>query len=50
MTPMQQTLYTITLFLALNALRLWTKRRNRPARRYRASLALYLHSAIASRA
>lgn len=50
MTPMQHTLYTITLFLALNALWLWSKRRNRAARRYRASLAVYLHSCGASRA
>lgn len=49
MTPMQHTLYAVTLFLALNALRLWLKRRNRAARRYRASLALYLHSASLSR-
>lgn len=50
MTPMQLTQYAITLFFALNALMAWSKRRHRPARTYRASLAVYLHSCSGSRA
>ena len=37
MTPTSHTLYSLTLFLALTALKLWSDRRHRIPREYRAA-------------
>ena len=42
MTPQAHSLYTVTLFLALHALLLWSRRRHRVARSYRAQVAASL--------
>lgn len=39
MTPNEHSIYTISLFFALNALLLWSNRRHRVARQYRARVA-----------
>jgi hypothetical protein len=38
MTPFSNTLYTLTLFLALASLKLWSQRRNRVPRAYRTAV------------
>ena len=38
-TPNEHSIYTISLFFALNALLLWSNRRHRVARQYRARVA-----------
>lgn len=49
MTTTSLTVYTVSLFFALNSLLLWSKRRYRVARNYRARLAADLVAGEESR-